>query len=57
MKWTQRFILNLIVVLGLLTGGLLSFLPQFTVPPELQGAMWGGLLLWLAAAKVNGVPE
>lgn len=57
MKLTQRFLLNLIVVLGLLTGGLLSFLPQFSVPPELQGALWGGLLLWLASAKANGVPE
>lgn len=57
MKWTPRFILNLLVVLGLLMGGLLSFLPQLAVPPELQGLLWGGLLAWLAAAKANGVPE
>ena len=56
MKFTPRFILNLLAISGLLTGGLLSFHPALMVPPELQGALWGGLLAWLAAAKANGIP-
>lgn len=56
MPWTPRFILNLIAVAGLLAGGLISFLPSANVPAELQGALWGGLLAWLAAAKANGAP-
>lgn len=57
MIWTPRFLLNLIAIAGLLAGGLISFLPSANVPPELQGALWGGLLAWLAAAKANGVPS
>ncbi len=57
MIWTQRFILNLIAICGLLAGGLISFIPAAGIPPELQGALWGGLLAWLAAAKANGIPQ
>lgn len=53
----SRFLLNLIAIVGLLAGGLLSFLPGTNVPPELQGALWGGLLAWLAAVRSNGTPS
>lgn len=51
---SHRFILNLIAMTGLLAGALVSFLPSVATPPELQGALWGALIAWLAATKANG---
>ncbi len=50
----HRFILNLLAMTGLLAGALLSLLPAAQVAPELQGALWGALVAWLAATKANG---
>ncbi len=52
--WSHRFALNLLAMSGLLAGALLSLLPAAQVPPELQGALWGALVAWLAATKANG---
>lgn len=54
MPLTHRFILNLVAMTGLLAGGLLSLLPSSGVPAELQGALWGALIAWLAATRTNG---
>ena len=35
-------------------GALISLIPAVMVPPELQGALWGALVAWLAATKANG---
>lgn len=51
---SHRFVLNLVAITGLLAGALLSFLPSVSSPPELQGALWGALIAWLAATKANG---
>ncbi len=51
---SHRFILNLVAMSGLLAGALLSLLPAAGVAPELQGALWGALVAWLAATKANG---
>ena len=52
--FSHRFILNAIAMVGLLAGALISILPGSGVPPELQGALWGALIAWLAATKANG---
>ncbi len=51
---THRFQLNLLAMGTLATGALLSLVPAMGVPPELQGALWGALVAWLAATKANG---
>ncbi len=51
---SHRFILNLLAMSVLGAGALLSLLPVAMVPPELQGALWGALVAWLAATKANG---
>lgn len=51
-RFSHRFILNLLAMGVLATGALASlFVP---VQPELQGALWGALIAWLAATKANG---
>ncbi|MEE9592364.1 MAG: hypothetical protein V3W28_02145 [Thermoplasmata archaeon] len=51
----HRFALNLLAMGGLLAGALMSLVPSLEIPPELQGALWGALIAWLAATKANGV--
>ena len=51
-SFSHRFILNLLAMGVLAAGALASlFVP---VQPELQGALWGALIAWLAATKANG---
>ncbi len=54
MAITHRFMLNMVAMSGLLAGALVSLLPVAEVPAELQGALWGALIAWLAATKANG---
>lgn len=48
------FLLNLVAILLLGMGAILSLFPVFMVSPQLQGALWGGLIAWVAAARING---
>ena len=51
---SHRFSLN-IMAMGIIgAGALMSLVPALGVPPELQGALWGALVAWLAATKANG---
>ncbi len=50
----HRFYLNLLAMGGLLAGAIVSLIPAMNVSPELQGALWGALIAWLAATKANG---
>lgn len=49
-----RFWLNLTAILILGVGAILSLFPSLNVDPRLQGAIWGGLIAWIAAARANG---
>ncbi len=51
---SHRFLLNLLAMGTLAAGALMSLVPALAVPPELQGALWGALVAWLAATKANG---
>ncbi len=51
---SHRFTLNILAMSILGAGALLSLHPSAMVPPELQGALWGALVAWLAATKANG---
>ncbi len=50
----HRFALNLLAMVSLAAGALISLVPAAGVPPELQGALWGALIAWLAATRANG---
>ncbi len=52
---TPRFLLNL-AAMGLIGAG--ALLTTITQPGSaLNGLLWGALLSWFAAARINGAPR
>ncbi len=54
MTHDARFWLNLTAILFLGIGALMSLIPALMVPEMLRGLLWGGLIAWVASARLNG---